>query len=59
MRFRDISVSVIVSVTGLAAGCDKDIPKPMPSERSEVTVSLPPAAGLTRKPFDKLNADGS
>lgn len=57
MRFRDISV--IVLATGLVAGCDKEIPKPAPSERSEVTVSLPPAPDLTRKPFDKLNADGS
>jgi len=48
----------IVAV-GLIGGCTKDIPKPRPSERSDVSVGLPPAPDLAKKPYEKLNADGS
>ncbi len=43
----------------VATGCGKEIPKPKPSQRSDVTVPLPPSPDLTAKPYEKLNADGS
>ena len=50
---------VITAGALLATGCSKDIAKPKPSERSDVSVALPPAPELAKKPYDKLNADGS
>lgn len=53
-------------ILGLTAGaavlfgaCDKPIPVPGPTERSEVEVPLPPSPDLTPKPFEKFHDDGS
>lgn len=49
-----------LALSGLVGGgCDKEIPKPRPSQRSDVVVPLPTAPDLTQKPYEKLNADGS
>ena len=54
-------LGALAAVSGLvlASGCGKDIPKPKPSERSDVAVALPPAPDLTQRPYEKLKADGS
>jgi len=54
-----VTAAVIAMAGGLFGGCTKDIAKPKPSERSDVTIALPAAPDLAKKPYDKLNADGS
>ena len=49
----------VLATALIGGGCDKDIAKPKPSERSDVAVAIPPAPDLAKKPYEKLNADGS
>lgn len=38
--------------------CQQEIPRPAPSERSDVVASLPPAPNLAVKPYAKVHPDG-
>lgn len=46
-------------LAALAVGCEPEIPRPKPSTPSNVAVPLPPSPELVRKPYEKVNADGT
>lgn len=53
------SFATTLGLTVTVTACGNEIPRPKPSERSEVTVTLPPAPSLTKRPYEKLAGDGS
>ncbi len=53
-----LSVSALVTAGGISA-CEKPIPRPAPSTRSNVVVTLPASPELTARPYRKVNDDGT
>jgi len=49
----------LASGAALFMGCEPAIQKPKPSVRSNVVVPLPPSPELVRKPYEKVNKDGT
>lgn len=49
----------VVAGSVTVMGCEPEIPRPKPSVASNVAVPLPPSPDLVRKPYDKVNADGT
>jgi hypothetical protein len=49
----------LMSGASLLLGCEPEIHKPKPSVRSNVVVPLPPSPELVRKPYEKVNKDGT
>ncbi len=49
----------LASGAALLMGCEPEIHKPKPSVRSNVVVPLPPSPELVRKPYEKVNKDGT
>lgn len=52
-------VSGVALSGALLMGCEPEINKPKPSVRSNVVVPLPPSPELVRKPYEKVNKDGT
>lgn len=54
-----IAASTLIASAPMLTGCEPEIPRPKPSVPSNVAVPLPPSPELVRKPYDRVNADGT
>lgn len=54
-----IAASTLIAAAPMLTGCEPEIPRPKPSVPSNVAVPLPPSPELVRKPYDRVNADGT
>ena len=54
-----IAAAALISTSAVSTGCEPEIPRPRTSVPSNVAVPLPPSPELVRKPYDRVNADGT
>lgn len=59
LALQSLACIASIGAVGVGAGCEKPIPRPQPSTRSNVVVTLPASPELTARPYKKVNDDGT